>query len=131
MSQVIGSRYIQFATLFFAFFYAITLPAVRAFSGIEMKIPKVASALLGFFTLLALIHCSKRLYDLWMALTKKLNVFGTALVFGICYFAVVPLFWMISCLMDPLQLRTSKNCQTFWTKRRNREINLESLQRMG
>lgn len=125
MTQLVGSNYIRAATL-----AAVVLFGAALISVPQGAFPKIAPLLLGFLTLVLAIHCSKTVFDRWMSFAGRMNVFGTALLFGVCYLVVVPVFWAICRVLDPLRL-SRKERTSYWIPRAKREMSLRSLQRMA
>jgi hypothetical protein len=85
----------------------------------------------GILAGVAAIYSFRASFSLWMRFTKVLHVFVTMLLFGACYIVVVPFFFLVIRVFDPLCLRKQPEPRTFWIQRRNVRVEGASLQRMG
>ncbi len=76
---------------------------------------------------------SERAWQKWLAVAQVIGRFQTALLVGILYFVVVPVFSLVR-LADPLRLRLYKvkrQAKTYWQPRDPRPLELRDLRRQG
>ena len=129
MNRIIGTTYIRVFTALFALLCVasvyLTLPGVSAAPPIHGSLRYV----LGFLSLMGFVHCSRRIFDGWMALAERLNRFGTFVLFGAVYLVFVPLLVPLVRFLDPLQLRKSTRA-SFWEKRHQKTYDVKFFQRM-
>jgi hypothetical protein len=86
----------------------------------------------GLLALLGLIYSFEGLYRNWMRFAVGLQKVAALLLFGICYLLVVPVFFVIVRLTDPLkQGRRQRNAKTLWVEVRRGDRTSDSFQRMG
>jgi hypothetical protein len=101
-----------------------TYPAAR---GVVLTFAVVSAVL----TFLALIHSHRTIYSGWMRFAEVLHTVVVTLLFGACYLLVVPLFFLIAWVSDPLRLRRSSNTDSFWIRRKTQAQDTGYFERMG
>jgi hypothetical protein len=72
----------------------------------------------------------RRLYRRWLVFAWRLNRLVVGTLFGLIYFAVVPLFLFLQ-LGDRLGARAAEDQISFWKPRGAGQETLEDLSRMG
>ncbi|MHC4427326.1 MAG: hypothetical protein ACYS0D_01815 [Planctomycetota bacterium] len=126
--RLIGSTAIRVSTVIFAVLCVVLFLSRGRFpesSGLLLVLAIVS----GILACLAFIHSFRAVYDAWMRFAKVLHTIVVAVLFGACYLAVVPLFFLMVWPSDPLRLRKGSKPATFWIRRR--EFDPSSLNRMG
>lgn len=126
--RLIGSTAMRVLTVVFAAVCAALLLARGRFPDASGLLLVVAIAS-GILACLAFIHSFRAVYTAWMRFAKALHNVVIAVLFGACYLAVVPFFFLIAWPSDPLRLRKQPESGTFWVRRR--EFDPSSLDRMG
>lgn len=130
--KLIGSAGIRIATIVFSVLCVtgVILSRYRFFS--ETRSSSLSLAIIsGILAVVAAIYSVRPVFLLWMRFAKVLQVLVTTLLFGACYIAVVPFFFFVIRLMDPLGQRKQPEPRTFWLERRSTGIDITSMQRMG
>lgn len=127
----IGSRSVRAATAVLACLAGLGLYLGYAEPAGPVPWLKAVGIGCALLALLGGIHCSRRGYALWMRLAKILSEVMSTLVFGVCYFVLVPLFVPVIWMLDPLRLRRNAETSTFWHQRPTTPANADQLRRMG
>lgn len=130
--KLIGSVGIRIATMLFSLLciMGIILSRYRFFG--ETGGPALTLTVVsGILAVVGAIYSFRSVFSLWMRFAKVLHVVVTTLLFGACYIVVVPFFFLVIRLFDPLCLRKQPEPRTFWIQRRNVRVEVVSLQRMG
>lgn len=86
--------------------------------------------LLGFATFVTGVLSSAPVFRAWVAFGERLNRVIISLIFGLIYFAVVPLF-LFARRRDRLGLRGAAQKSSFWIARPAVEESVERMARMG
>jgi hypothetical protein len=128
--QLIGSRQARAAAiiLWLVCVSAIALDRAGVMAR-EHGVLRSAGWAAGFLALLAVVHWSHRIYSRWMRLAGVLNAVVTAVLLGVAYFAIVPLFWAI--VQTRRAGRRMRGRDSYWHARRRVDPDLRYFQRMG
>ena len=132
IDKLIGSTGVRITAMVFSVLcvMGVVLSRYRFFG--ETRSSALTLAIIsGILAVVAAIYCFRPVFSLWMRLAKVLNVLVTTLLFGACYIMVVPFFFLVIRLLDPLCMRKQPEPKTFWLERRSTGIDITSMQRMG
>lgn len=130
--KLIGSAGIRIATVGFSLLCGTGV--VLSHSGVFARArgPVMTLAVVaGILAVVGGIHCFPTVFSLWMRLARVLNTVATTSLFAACYILVVPFFFLVIRLLDPLCLRKQPEPRTFWLERPHATVDITSLKRMG
>jgi len=128
--QLIGNRWVRAAAVAAAL--CVVIAAGAGAAGVWPawhRVLRFVAWSSGFVALLAGVHWSGRIFSRWMQAAGVLNTITTTLLFGACYFVIVPLFWAILQLRRLLTGRRRPRAQ--WQERDRADADLAFFQRMG
>jgi hypothetical protein len=130
--ELIGSAGIRIATVVFSLLCVAGFVVSHYGVFAKTRGPVLTLAVVcGILAGVGAIHCFQGVFSLWMRLARILNTVVTTLLFGACYILVVPFFFLVIRLLDPLCLRKRPEPPTFWLERPHATVDITSLERMG
>ena len=129
--RLIGSRSVRWVTLLLVL-SCLAGVALRELSTSEMGAAFLPLMIVGaFLTFMGTIFSFAPLYALWMSFAKVLHTVSITVLFGACYLLVVPPFFVMTWILDPLRLRKRFDGPSYWIERNRGELDERSLRRMG